>query len=231
MGQVPVYLLIGNGRVSRHLQHYFSQLQLPYRVWSRNGEAELSSLLDQSTHVLLCIPDDALLSFLEAHPALQEKTVVHFSGSFVTEMAWGAHPLMTFSHQLYRLEDYQSIPFVVDTPAPPFSELLPGLPNPHHRLDPELKARYHAECVLSGNFTSMLWSHFFQVLEKRLGLPRSAALPYLRRIAANLEAEENPLTGPLVRGDQLTVQRNLQALEGDPYQGVYSSFVQAYAVG
>jgi 2-dehydropantoate 2-reductase len=226
VGQVPVlYLLIGNGRLSRHFQHYFRCLDLPFRVWTREQPLDLQGV----THTLLAIPDDAMAEFLQSHPEIHSTIVVHFSGSFVTSLAWGAHPLMTFSHQLYTLADYQAMHFVVDSPAPPFAELLPGLSNPHHRLDPELKARYHAECVLSGNFTSMLWSHFFHIMEQKLGLPRSAAVPYLRRIAANLEAEENPLTGPLVRGDRATVARNLQALEGDPYQGVYSSFVQAYA--
>ena len=171
MGQVPVlYLLIGNGRLSRHLQRYLSCLELPYRVW-RRGDGELP--LEGVTHTLLPIPDDALEGFLTGHPELKATTIVHFSGSFVTPLAWGAHPLMTFTHQLYTLADYASIHFVVDADAPAFENLLPGLPNPHHRLDPRLKARYHAECVLSGNFTSMLWSHFFQVMESKLGLPRS----------------------------------------------------------
>jgi len=232
MGQVPVggaplYCLIGNGRLSRHLQHYFDQLQLAYRVWTRSGPP-LSQALENCTHALLLISDDALLDFLHTHPELQSHIVVHFSGSLATPLAWGAHPLMTFSHQLYTCEEYREIHFVIDHRAPAFETLLPGLPNPHHRLDSDLKARYHAECVLSGNFTAMLWSHFFQVMENQLGLPRQAALPYLKRVAANLQSEGNPLTGPLVRGDSATVQRNLQALEGDPYQNVYTSFVQAY---
>lgn len=232
MGQVPLegapsFLFVGNGRLSRHLQHYFGLLNLNYRVWTRGGPP-LKVALDGCTHALLLISDDALLDFLHTHPELQNHTVVHFSGSLATDLAWGTHPLMTFSQNLYRLEEYREIHFVVDHQAPEFEKLLPGLPNPHHRLDSDLKARYHAECVLSGNFTAMLWSHFFQVLEDKLGLPRQAALPYLRQVAANLQNEANPLTGPLVRGDQATVQRNLQALEGDPYQGVYTSFVQAY---
>lgn len=225
MGQVPGLLLIGNGRVSRHFQHYLGLLGIPFRLWTRHHRPRLEGI----TTALVLLPDDSIVPFLQEHPELQSLTRVHFSGSLATDLAWGAHPLMTFSHRLYSLEQYRSIHFILDAGAPPFEELLPGLPNPHHRLEPQRKARYHAECVLSGNFTTMLWTHFFDSLEKQLGLPREAALPYLRQVVNNLQSEENPLTGPLVRGDRATVARNLQALEGDPYQGVYSSFVEAYA--
>jgi len=234
MGQVPgegspLLLLIGNGRLSRHLQHYFQLLGgPPFRVWTRHLGTPVEEALEGCSHSLLLIRDDALLDFLHEHPRLQSTTVVHFSGALATELAWGAHPLMTFGTELYNLEDYQQIHFVVDHQAPGLEQLLPGLPNPYHRLDAGLKERYHAECVLSGNFTSLLWSHFFEVLEGKLGLPRRAALPYLRRVAANLESEFPALTGPLVRGDQGTIERNLRSLEGDPYQRVYSSFVEAY---
>lgn len=234
MGQGPlttpevVFLLIGRGRLARHLHHYLSSLNLQVKQWHRQSPEPLETLLPGCSHVLLAIQDSAIETFVAQHPQLQNRTLVHFSGSLQTPLAWGCHPLMSFSQQLYSPQEYGEIHFIVDQGAPPFEQLLPGLPNPHHFMEPSLKARYHAECVLSGNFTSMLWSHFFEVLEARLGLPRSAALPYLRRIAANLESESSPLTGPLARGDRETVRRNLEALEGDPYQGVYSSFVSAF---
>ena len=37
-----------------------------------------------------------------------------------------------------------------------------------------------------------------------------------------------PLSGPLSRGDQATLQRNLEALKGDPFEDVYRAFVSAY---
>ena len=226
MGQVPVhYLLIGNGRLSRHLQHYLELLDLPYTLWTR---CEQPPPPTPCSHVLLAIPDDAIEVFLDQHPELAPLQRIHFSGSLHTSKAWGAHPLMTFGENLYPDANYADIPFVVDSDAPPFEHLLPGLPNPHHRLDPQLKARYHAECVLSGNFTALLWTHFFKTLEGQLGLPREAALPYLRQVLSNLQSDPNPLTGPLVRGDRRTLRRNLQALQGDPYHGVYRSFVTAH---
>jgi predicted short-subunit dehydrogenase-like oxidoreductase (DUF2520 family) len=133
---------------------------------------------------------------------------------------------MTFNTGLYGLDKYQSIPFVVDATAPPFAALLPGLPNPHVTLAPELKAKYHALCVLSGNFSCLLWQKFFAALESEFHLPVSTAHPYLRQQMENLLTDyTTAFTGPLARGDRETIEKNLKALEGDPFQRIYQSFV------
>lgn len=225
MGQV--LLLVGNGRLSRHLQRYFRLLGIPFRVWTRKSEQPFNRALRGCSHVLLAIRDDAIQTFVEEH-SLQDKTVVHFSGSLHVQGAWGAHPLMTFAQKAYTFEEYQRIHFVLDSQAPPLGQLLPGLPNPWHRLSEEQKGLYHALCVLGGNYTQMLWQHVFTRLEE-IGIPREAAYPYLRQVAGNLEQEDAPLTGPLVRGDQGTIARNVAALQGDAFQDVYLSFVKAYA--
>ncbi|MCW5584207.1 MAG: DUF2520 domain-containing protein, partial [Gammaproteobacteria bacterium] len=153
MRQVPHYLIIGNGRAARHVQYYFSQLQLSYSSWSRyQPYAQLSCALDRATHVLLLISDNAIEHFIQEHLQNSQSIHIHFSGSLVTNNAYGAHPLMTFNESLYDLQHYQAIPFVLDHDAAPFEELLPGLPNQHVRLHKSLKPKYHALCVLSGNF-------------------------------------------------------------------------------
>jgi hypothetical protein len=64
MRQVPNYLLIGNGRVARHFQHYFSLLQLPYQTWHRHEpDTKLTQQLESATHVLLLISDRAIAAF------------------------------------------------------------------------------------------------------------------------------------------------------------------------
>jgi len=154
---------------------------------------------------------------------------VHFSGSLVTEQANGAHPLMTFSDTLYDLEHYQAIPFVLDHDAAEFSELLPGLPNQFARLHKSLKPKYHALCVLSGNFSCMLWQKLFQTLEQEFNIPQSVAFPYLYQQTQNLLMNpQTALTGPLVRGDNITIKKNLAALETDSFQAVYTSFISSY---
>ena len=82
---------------------------------------------------------------------------------------------------------------------------------------------------MAGNFSTLLWSKAFTDFEQRLGLPASVLHPYLESITANLEGSDAPLTGPLARGDVATVERHLDALDGDPYAGVYRAFVDAFA--
>ncbi len=227
---------------------------LKYAV-TETVENELEQAVRGAQAVCLAVSDAAIeplaqqiLQFQGMPPLL-----IHFSGSLSTRLATGIHPLMTFGPDLYAQPLYQSIPMVVEPgQASLFHKFFPSLPNPVLELDPSLKARYHALCVMAGNFTTLLWSKLFQDFPAHLGLPAEIALPYLRQIARNLETDaravspegepQSPglnapprpplsqaLTGPIARRDLATIERNLKALEGDPYQEIYRAFVNAHA--
>jgi predicted short-subunit dehydrogenase-like oxidoreductase (DUF2520 family) len=229
----PDLLLIGDGRLANHLARYFRQLDLPYAAWSRRMHAEgrcpnLAALIHPGTHALLAISDGAIDSFVSSRPELKETIRVHFSGALTTPLAVGAHPLFSFAGTLYERELYERIPFVIDQGSPPLAELIPGLPNPSFFIEPIRRTRYHALCVLAGNFTTLLWRKFFFELDSEFGIARKQALPYLESIAEGLKGHGTPLSGPLSRGDKLTLERNLQSLNGDPFEDVYRAFVSAY---
>lgn len=228
MRQVPNYLIIGNGQVASHFRHYFSLLHLPYTTWHRHQDYSLlNQALEKATHILLLISDDSIDTFI-AENLKHHANIIHFSGSLVTDHAYGAHPLMTFNDSLYDLAQYQAIPFVIDDDAPHVDELLPGLANPHIRLHKSLKPKYHALCVMSGNFSCLLWQKFFTTLEQEFNIPHSFAHLYLQQQTKNLLSNhETALTGPLARGDDMTLEKNMAALSGDAFQSVYKSFVQA----
>jgi hypothetical protein len=231
MTQAPQYLIIGNGRVARHFDHYFSLIDIPVKVWNRQQSiAELAPLIAQASHILLLISDSAIEEFAKQYLTQSKALKIHFSGSLVSHHVYGAHPLMTFDFCLYALKQYQSMPFVLEENAPSFHELLPGLHNPHRRIAIAHKAKYHALCVLSGNFSIMLWQKFMQDLEQEFHLPRSFAHAYLQQICENLiDHPSRALSGPLVRNDWETIERNLKALDNDPFQAVYESFVTCYS--
>jgi predicted short-subunit dehydrogenase-like oxidoreductase (DUF2520 family) len=232
VGQVPSddapYLLVGNGRLSRHLQHYLDLEGIRWRLWARAMGLPFEGALDGARAVLLLIADDAIEGFLARHADPAGPPWIHCSGSLITRLATGVHPLMTFGDELYDHAEYRSMAFVCDRGGRPFEELFPRLSNSHFEIDPADRPLYHALCAMAGNFTTLLWQHAFTAFEGRLSLPRAALYPYLERVAANLERSASPLTGPLARGDRRTVERHLAALAGDPFHAVYSSFVAAH---
>lgn len=230
MRQVPKYLLIGNGRLARHLNRYLTLLDIPHDHWHRQMPLSgLDVLLKDATHILLAIKDDAIESFSRQHLQRTKAVKIHFSGALVMKEAVGAHPLMTFGQDLYSLEKYRAIPFVVDEGAPAFEALLPGLPNPHVFLSPDMKPKYHALCVMAGNFSCLLWQKLFDTLAVEMNIPPQTGELYLRQQTENLlHNYKTALTGPLVRGDAATLEKNMRALEGDAFENVYQSFIGAY---
>lgn len=232
MRQVPPsYLVIGSGRMAKHFCHYLSLLALPYKQWARKSHSEttLHSLVLESTHIILLISDSQIFDFAQKLTLNSEQTIVHFSGQLSLDTVHSAHPLGTFTQQLYDKKTYESIPFILTQNGPPFSTLLPGLSNQFYPIPKELKAFYHALCVLSANFTCILWQKFFDELEKTLKLPASVGMPYLNQTLNNLLSHpQAALTGPLARKDSNTIQANLDALKNDQFLPIYQAFVNLF---
>jgi len=225
----PTYGLIGRGRVATHMARYLELEAQPFVTWHREMLSPPETVLASADTILLAISDDAIQPFIEDHPELRQKRIVHFSGSLVVDGADGLHPLTTFGPELYDLATYRSIPYIEELRGVSFREIFPRLNNPSWPLDPNHKALYHALCVLAGNFTTLLWSKAFDDFEQRLGLPREALQPFLTQTIKNTStAGRTALTGPLARGDIETVTRDLRALEGDPYALVYRAFAEIF---
>ncbi|MGE3919417.1 MAG: DUF2520 domain-containing protein [Gammaproteobacteria bacterium] len=229
--QIP-YLIIGDGRMAKHLAQYFTLLEIKHITWSRQTDPTYSKLADAANNaekILLAISDDAIEPFIQSHLIVFNKPFVHFSGGLITSLANGVHPLSTFTLELYDLETYQTIPFILDEYCPSFSKLFPELKNPNYVMKSELKNLYHALCVISGNFSCILWSKFFNELKNTFNLPAEVAFPYLRQITNNLiHSPETALTGPLARNDLKMISANLTALENDPYKSIYQAFLNLF---
>jgi hypothetical protein len=226
---MTTYLMIGAGKLAQHLQYYLSALGHTPFLWDRAQDPHLlNAKLEKSTHVLLAISDGALENFYRSRLAGFDKTVVHFSGAVYFEGAVAAHPLMTFGPELYTLETYKKIHFVLSG-SDRMGEVLPGLPNSFSVLPAGAKPLYHALCVMGGNFPTILWQKMFADFAA-LGIPEHAAHLYLQTVLQNtLQNPHTALTGPLARKDIGTIEKNLRALEGDPFHAVYEAFVQAVA--
>lgn len=129
-------LIVGNGRLAKHLLCYFRQLtdvnqsqQLSQKFtlrlshWYREpassqaiSELSLQDLQNKISAVdmiFLLISDDAIAPFYQQHLAGKNKTVVHCSGALNVPGIFSIHPLMSFTNQLYDLEIYQKIAWIV----------------------------------------------------------------------------------------------------------------------
>lgn len=219
-------LLIGDGRLARHLRFYLTHLGQPLQTWSRRDSVPLKELLSTTDRVWLAISDSALPGFIDSELAGFQGSIVHFSGAFHHPRAIAAHPLMTFSEDLYEPAFYRGIHFAV-TGAADLQSALPGFPNPWFPLEAEMKPLYHALCVLGGNLPVLMWAKAESGLNG-LGVPSEALRAYVGQVAENyMRHGKKALTGPIARGDEETIRKNLESLAGDPWQHVYQAIREA----
>ncbi|MFC2134349.1 DUF2520 domain-containing protein [Bacteroidota bacterium] len=235
MGQVPAadeipYLIVGNGKLAKHIIHYFQLLEINFRHWHRQSSAKFNDAASNVSKILLLIPDDAIEEFIQQNKssALSNAVWVHFSGALSTQHAESVHPLMTFADELYDKETYTNIPFITEAGRKSFNELFPELPNINYQVKGNVKTLYHAWCTIAGNFTSILWSEFFKRLEKDFNIPRESAYPYLKQITSNIVSHDDPVTGPLSRGDYSTIKKHIASLDGDEFIKIYNAFAEVY---
>ena len=95
--------------------------------------------------------------------------------------------------------------------------------------DEVLPDDYHALCVLSGNFSVILWQKAKKDFEEKLNLPWQVLLPYLKQTFKNIETDiDKSLTGPLERGDTETILNNIKSLDEKEWKEVYRAFEKTY---
>lgn len=224
------YGLVGNGLLATHLRHFFDLEKIPYRTWSREEDRNPpTDKLEQCSVILLAISDNALEQFIQDNPPFKKKKTVHFSGALSIAGTYGFHPLMTFSKDLYTLDQYRKIPFIGENGSEDLQTLFPHLNNPYYSIERELKPLYHALCVLGGNFTTILWQKVIKDFESQLSLPKEILDPYIEQIHQNIQNDyKHALTGPIKREDRETIKKNITALKSKPWQRLYRLFNKAY---
>ncbi|MFH1726994.1 MAG: DUF2520 domain-containing protein [Pseudomonadota bacterium] len=235
------YTIIGDGKLARHFCHYFKLLNIQFNQWSRKlsnkNKLTLNDVIFDSDACLILIKDSEIEKFIQSNKVLENKLLVHFSGSLVIDIALGFHCPMTFAQELYSLEKYEKIPFMIEANSSyykvdkdeVFHEIFPELNNPYFFIPKEEKAYYHSLCVMAGNFTSILWNKIFSEFEERFSVPAEMAHCYLDSITKNLkENYKQALTGPFERNDKATIEKNLKALEGDDCKPIYNAFLNYY---
>lgn len=234
-------LIVGRGKLARHLLFAFRALSPDVSLlqWDRSqSQQNLQNFAQRAAVIFLCISDDSLEEMANLLRSFAPSgLLVHHSGTKNLNGAWSLHPLMTFSgEEAYPREIYEQIPFIIsppkDDPKPQvsvqeiFETCFSGWKNNFHLISPEQKVFYHLNCVIAGNFATLLWQEAAKNFEK-LDLPPEILRPYLERTLANfLKQPFGSFTGPLQRGDSSTIHAHLEVLKGQNFSPIYEAFLK-----
>jgi predicted short-subunit dehydrogenase-like oxidoreductase (DUF2520 family) len=183
--------------------------------------------------VLIGVPDDAIPGVVEQIAAADgfrsEQCVAHLSGASGLDVlararAAGArplaiHPLQTFPDVAAALDLIPRCAMAVTADdAEGFlvgERIADDLMARSFRLDDDKRPLYHAAAVFASNYL-IVTSAIAEDLFRRAGVPDplAAMLPLQRASLDNMErlGAASALTGPAVRGDAGTIERNLEAL-------------------
>jgi predicted short-subunit dehydrogenase-like oxidoreductase (DUF2520 family) len=174
--------------------------------------------------VLLCVPDAEIAAAAAAVGARRGRLVGHTSGAttlapLAPHEAFSLHPLMTVPAAG---AEFAGATAAVAGSTPQALAAARCLADalgmaPVHVRD-EDRAAYHAAASIAANFLVTL-EGAAERLAASAGLPRQALLPLARAALANWadHGAEHALTGPIARGDELTVARQRAAVaDRDP---------------
>jgi predicted short-subunit dehydrogenase-like oxidoreductase (DUF2520 family) len=188
--------------------------------------------------VLLAVPDreiEGVASQVVAGGALRRGAVVaHFAGGLPSSLLDAVHSVGASRGALHPLQTFADVDTAVRLLPETFfcvegdpaavavlRGLVTGIGGQVVTLSPDRKALYHAGAVAASNFVVTLVD-FAVGLLVQAGVPPAEALPallpLLRGTVTNLEVVGLPgaLTGPIARGDALTLEGHMEALRSAP---------------
>lgn len=231
----PNIVIIGRGKVGQSLQQLCRLAGLPARLLGRSQQEQQHAVANADINIL-CVIDsqiEALCSALSAY-FKSGSIVAHCSGALDSESLVSArrqqchlasiHPLNTFPNleaalSLFSSLDHNTSLFIEgDTPA--LERLAPitaKLGFQSFALTSDSKARYHAACVFACNYLSTL-IELSQSTAEQAGLDRNAfwqaVQPLIQSTLSNISKHgpAGSLSGPIARGDTLTIEKHLAAL-------------------
>lgn len=172
---------------------------------------------DGSQVVIACVPDSAIAEAISLIP--EDILVGHCSGACPLDelgprRGFGLHPLMTFPGGEVRLEGIWCAVSGTGPAELAEAERIAGLVGmePFH-LREEDRATYHAAASMASNFLVALEADA-QELAASAGVPPAALVPLVKATVANWarDGAESALTGPIARGDEVTVERQRDAV-------------------
>lgn len=200
--------VIGAGRVGSAVVARLRERGVDVRTTGRKldiGDSEL---------VLLCVPDAAIAEVAQAMPV--GPWVAHVSGA--TPLAaldphtrrFSVHPLQTLVHARgpEQLDGaWAAVTAEHDAALTRAREVAATLGLQPFTLADDARSLYHAGAAIASNFLVTLHRAASRLFEDA-DAPPAALVPLMRRTIEN----GYELTGPIARGDDVTVRRHLDAI-------------------
>lgn len=202
--------IIGRGRAGTALARAFAEAGIEVEGPLGRGEAATAAV------VLLCVPDGEIAN---AAAGLHGKLVGHVSGATpIDGLDFGLHPLQTITGPE---TDLTGCGCAIAGSTPEALELARALALAARmepfEIDDSARAAYHAAASIASNFVVTLEWMAERVAAAAGIEPENARrmlAPLVRRTVDNW-AELGPqaaLTGPVARGDEVTVARQRKAI-------------------
>lgn len=194
--------------------------------------------------VFLCLPDEEMEKVVAQMASSDidwsKKLVFHCSGLLPSKilkplkdkggLTASLHPVQSFAQKKTEPEEFKSVYFGLegDTKALISArKIVRKLGGHHFIVKAKDKAIYHSACSIASNFLVILLDMAVSLL-KRTGLNEEKAfqilLPLVQGTLHNVKKFNmgKSLTGPVIRGDQKTVNSHLKALRAfRSYPGIY----------
>jgi predicted short-subunit dehydrogenase-like oxidoreductase (DUF2520 family) len=169
--------------------------------------------------VLLCVPDAEIRRAARTVPVRPGRLVGHCSGATGLDAlepheAFSVHPLMAVTPAGARFDGTGcAIDGSTDRATTVARELAGRLGMRPVRIAPHDRAAYHAAASIASNFLVTLEAAAEQLMETAGG-DRELLVPLVRATVENWArlGSHGALTGPIARGDELTVARQRQAV-------------------
>ena len=228
-------IVLGSGNVGFHLTKAFigaKNIDL-IQVFSRNIDAvshlqgkvtitnNLSSLLEADIYIIAI--SDAAISEFSKEIRAKNKLVVHTSGSVNIEALKNTnkgvfYPLQSFSKQ--RELTFASIPICIETNIKEdlvlLEQLASSISNEVYIIDSEKRKKIHLAAVFVNNFVNHLYEIGKEICDTNK-IPFDILQPLINETANKVETStpKEAQTGPAVRNDQETIQKQLLQLNSD----------------
>jgi predicted short-subunit dehydrogenase-like oxidoreductase (DUF2520 family) len=202
--------IVGNGRVGNALARAFSEAGIEVEGPLARGEQPTADV------VLLCVPDAEIAN---AAAAVDARMVGHVSGATpLDSVDFGLHPLQTVTGAD---TNFEGCGCAIAGSSPEAVELARGLAAAARmepfEIDDSARAAYHAAASIASNFVVTLeW--MAERVASAAGIQpedaRKMLAPLVRQTVDNWAAlgPQAALTGPVARGDEVTVARQRKAI-------------------